>query len=997
MNSDNLRNEDSKEIITLYRSLYILKKKFEKYKNEISKIYTKFFVKDKNNYNNIRCKIIKISSFKQLLEEICHLVNMSIVKISSSNELFISDLVVQNIQNEKLNESIEQINKYITDKLKYYNNIFYSKKIKPAIDINIIDNIADDFTDYYPISEYNKKGNLICPYDQMKELNKNYSSTFKSKEIDLDKENELNQKEKDILYVETLPVIIADFIQENPKYIISNTELQDDELNNEIKSLFDTNLLKKIEKENKILKEQITIPTFKTEIKLQELYKEQLAIENNLQLYSNLLNEKKKTGHDVRYIEEFLSKLHKEKDKLDKKVKHEEEKSQKLNSKRNNYTISNNSTNSNITKSNIMIRNKSQSNKLTQEQKMINSLKEIFDFYANQHNPMASAPTFDEIAFRKINLDLAEFSKFCVEFEIPISKSKMAELFKKNTSNRKDMSFNEFKNSLEKIGQAMNNSKKENLEKKIKLYHELLEKINLNDVKEFKRKSIFNHEINLNNPNKNNIRNSHRLNTKHASAILDDKKKLYQNELNEFENELNRLKKLSYKGVFEEFIKFVGVNDPKVYRQKMKGFIIPFHDMTERVLQYNGNYKLKKISRNDVIEKMKRDLQKFKDNTSDKYNQYYLKKIREQKEKEEMKDKLYEKRMKEFMEDKKRKIAFLKEEDRKEKERIKRAMLTPEEIQREIELKKEKERLELEKKKEEEERKRQEEIKEEEERKQNVFSFERIEKSGLHEINLNNELNNDLFIDEDSQNSDEDILNLFGKKNNNKNIKEEIESINNNKNYPINQIESKNEENMNIAKNDFNVDNNYNNNLNIIDDDDEVEHVLLTQQRNKNTVLKNNIEKPHNRRIQSVDYDNFTNKKNTLTISTDINIPYIHSNNDLSSEKIILSYNNNGSQSERRIKSKTFIKNGENIIKGNKRQISAFYGKNYNIPITISSLNENKELSKKKKLIFASKVKKNQENLVNNQIMGNAKLIKKIEKMTNYNYDDYNSRRKYDN
>ena len=50
MNSENFRNEDSKELITIYRSLYILKKKFEKYKNEISKIYTKFFVKDKNNY-----------------------------------------------------------------------------------------------------------------------------------------------------------------------------------------------------------------------------------------------------------------------------------------------------------------------------------------------------------------------------------------------------------------------------------------------------------------------------------------------------------------------------------------------------------------------------------------------------------------------------------------------------------------------------------------------------------------------------------------------------------------------------------------------------------------------------------------------------------------------------------------------------------------------------------------------------------------------------------
>ena len=294
MNSQNLPNEDSKELITLYRSLYILKKKFEKYKIEISKIYTKFFVKDKNNYNNIRCKIIKMSSFKQILGEICHLVNMAIVKISSPNELFISDLVVQKIQNEKLNDSIEQIYKYITDKIKYYNDIFYTKKIKPVIDINNIDNIANNFTDYYPIAEYNKKGNIIYYYDQMKELNKKYSSVFISNEIDLEKENELNQKEKDILYIETLPLIIADFIQENPQYIISNTELQDYELNNEIKNLFDSNLLKKIEKENKNLKEQINIPTFKKEMKLQELYKEQLAIEKNLQLYSNLLNEKKK-------------------------------------------------------------------------------------------------------------------------------------------------------------------------------------------------------------------------------------------------------------------------------------------------------------------------------------------------------------------------------------------------------------------------------------------------------------------------------------------------------------------------------------------------------------------------------------------------------------------------------------------------------------------------------------------------------------------------------
>ena len=84
--------------------------------------------------------------------------------------------------------------------------------------------------------------------------------------------------------------------------------------------------------------------------------------------------------------------------------------------------------------------------------------------------------------------------------------------------------------------------------------------------------------------------------------------------------------------------------------------------------------------------------------------------------------------MKEFMENKKRKIAFLKEEDRKEKERLKRAKLTPKEIQKEIELKKEKERLELEKQKEEEERKRQEEIKQEEDRKKMYSHLKELKK-----------------------------------------------------------------------------------------------------------------------------------------------------------------------------------------------------------------------------------------------------------------------------
>ena len=995
MSTNILPKEESVEFIILYRSLYILKKKFEKYKEDISKIYTKYFVKDKNNYNNIRCKIIKISSFKSLLQQICNLVNMSIIKISSLNELFVSDLVSQKIQQERFNESIDQIYNYISNNLKKYNEIFFNKKIKPIIEINKIDNINEDLTEYYPIVEYNKKGDLIYYYDQIKEKNKKYSSILKSHEITLEKEYELNEKENDILYIETLPVLIADFIQENPKYIIINSDVNDNELNNEIKNLFDGNILKKVERENRILKREINLPHINNEMRLQELLNQQLGIEKNIKLYQDLLNEKKKSGHDIKYIEDFLSKLNEEKKKINEKIKEEENKEQNNNhQKKNIYSISSISTNSNITKTNLTksktVKFKISLNELREEQKMINSLKEIFDFYANQHYPMASAPTFDEIAFRKINLDLAEFSKFCVEFEIPITKQKMSELFKKNTSNRKDMSFTEFKNSLEKIAQAMNDSKKEKLLHKIKLYKEILGKFkDTNDIiQDFKRKSIYIHENDINNPNKNNIRNSHRLTTHKASILFDNKKKLYENELKEAQNELDKLKKLSYKGVFDEFIKFMGFDEPKIYRKKMKGFIIPFHDMTERVLEYKGGYKYKKISRDEIIDRMKRDLRKVKNNDN-KFNNYYLKKLREQKEKEDKKNEIYEKRMKEFIEDKKRKIAILKEEEKKEKERIEKSKLTAEDIkkqkeleeekerEKEREMEREKERIELERKEAEEKRK-EEEKKIEEDKKRNVFSYDRIEKSEIDDINLDEELNKDFFIEDDSQNSDEEILNNFG--NNNKEKKRIESSYNNN----IDENQEK-EERVNYLKTNL--------------EDYEKENVLITQPENKNIVLLKNKNSIFNKRNQSLDFDS---KNNNLTETTHL---YIHKNQKLNlpfktDNKIENNSESNliySLKSKRKSNSETFIKAGENIVKENKRQISAYYGKNNSnnyIPFTSSNINDDREYNKKRQLLFAGKVKRNKELLLKNQMIENAKLIKKIEMLrNNENNNDFNIRK----
>ena len=66
------------------------------------------------------------------------------------------------------------------------------------VEINKIEEIADDYTDYYPIGEYDKKGNLINIFEKVKTLNKeNY---IKSNYKKLLKENKLNLKKYNLIY-----------------------------------------------------------------------------------------------------------------------------------------------------------------------------------------------------------------------------------------------------------------------------------------------------------------------------------------------------------------------------------------------------------------------------------------------------------------------------------------------------------------------------------------------------------------------------------------------------------------------------------------------------------------------------------------------------------------------------------------------------------------------------------------------------------------------------
>ena len=846
-NFDNENKEGSISLITVYRSIYILKKKFEKYRNEINKIYTKYFVKDKENFTNFRFKIINLSSFKPLIEDISRISQFSIIKLDSTNELFISDYMNEEKIKEKFKFALEQITNYITENLEKYNEIFYNKKIKPVLEINMIENIENDFSDYFPIVEYDKKGQIKYYNDKIKELNKENEGKLQFHEISLQKEYENNKNEKNILYIETLPVILADFIQNNLNYVIINTEYDDKDLNNEIKNLFDSDIVHKLETNNKKLKEQLgEMSNYEYEGKINDLLTQELEIDKQINLYTNIMNDKKKSGHDISYLEEFINKLNKEKENL--RIKENEEKKQeelkelKLKEEK---------------MKQIQLRKNKRALTLSMENKMENSLKEIFYFYANQHFAMAHSPTFDEIAFAKVHMDIAEFSKFFKEFEIKIPKEQLVELFKKNTKNKRDMTFDEFKTCLYKIGNVMNNNKKDNIEKRINTLKERIEKNKLQSENEVK---MFTNISNIDN-----------------KESIENQIKSSEKEINELEKEYNRIKNFNYKDVFFEFQSHLGINDPKIYRNKMKGFLNPYHKISDKKMNMNVDYYLvqkKKKEQGYNINKMKKDLLNYS--------------------KEERKNNLFK-----IYKGKTNLLDIQKEEQEKKMK------------QQEEEKRKKEELKELEKKR-----------LEEEERKKNVFSFDRIENTGLDELNINEDEKQLNLFESDTDNSDEEILTRFGNKKKEKKIESEnteknnVDTINNNNTELDKNNKTENEPNQNIIFNNFK-------------NEDETENVLITQQ-NVNKLNKNNIkplEKSKSIKIKkpqmqiSTQNDIELKIKNYRTPSSKIIAKkFIKENKPLNYNPItsirytpIQNYNKNIiNKSE---KGKTLIQSGENIVK----------------------------------------------------------------------------------
>lgn len=68
---------------------------------------------------------------------------------------------------------------------------------------------------------------------------------------------------------------------------------------------------------------------------------------------------------------------------------------------------------------------------LTVEEQKLQNLQEIFLIYCRQHVMTGKNPTFEDIKREVRNLNLGEFLKFCKDFEIPVTKQKALEVFKR--------------------------------------------------------------------------------------------------------------------------------------------------------------------------------------------------------------------------------------------------------------------------------------------------------------------------------------------------------------------------------------------------------------------------------------------------------------------------------------------------------------------------------------------------------------------------------------
>ena len=757
--------ENSLELLILYRSIYIIKQKFSLFKERIKNIYQKY-----NTYNsnikfktNIKIYQIHIKNFVEVTDEVLQDLNLLIIKYLNPKDIFLSRILIEK-KREETKKIIKEILNWLLndnnngkDLIRNYNINFFNKKIKPYIeeDINyenfenMMDikqnDISEDMTrnwsiyDYKIIGEYDRRGNVINKYKtkileengeineegitEIINLNKE-SRNYENDKPGLNKEMSINindisnsknnSKKSDsskFIFIESLPLILADFLQSHINNAIVESE---DELGKELKILFDNEIIKRLNEFKNLLGNKSSLlddindkvyinQEEKDQKELDSAIEEYKKVKENIEIYRNILKNKKKSGENTDYIEKMIEKLlakeiwleHRIKLLMDKKNNNDINLEINYNTFRNNNTKSSDLSNvigntsrkieindngfnqskkmnGDINTQNIKHLTESYSNtqnlgtsndksislissntnltSMKSSPLIINALKEIFLYYSHLHLNVKKNRLFSNLEEKKLHLDLNEFSKFCADFNIPISRQKLVEIFKKSVSNLHYMNFKEFNNAIVSLANATHESKKKDLtekinHKKFELNSIILKEKQLKEEKKLKRLLYNNSNSDLTLDNGRKKESKSRSPSGYAYKInLKLEKKNIFNDISNNKINYNKELKKSYQEIINDFYEFLGLNNPQEYRSKMRHY-----NMSP--IKNNENLDTKR-ARNNSISSGEKSINRSKSFIHEDLEKINIKKEEKLKKelmaKEKMKNKLYKEKLKLF-------------------------------------------------------------------------------------------------------------------------------------------------------------------------------------------------------------------------------------------------------------------------------------------------------------------------------------------------------------
>ena len=548
----------------LHRSLFILKKKFEIYKEQINKIYLEY----KQNEIDNPILTFPIEKFPQILNNIFMISQIMILPFNNYHELINDDFII-NLNKEKNHIIIKYLTKYVKDNIQKYNQMFYIKKMR------IVKNILINKPQYsneeiqVEFTLYDKRGNIKKKLVNFMEENK-----------ELDLENEpflIFENDIDILnsnksiYSQTIPLIIADYIENNENLLIISLN---DELNDEIKYYFDDEI-------NTLISnlENVKIEENNNEIKT--LLLKELNLEQKILYYNNIIKEKKKNIDKIIELNELKSKLIYEKALLYQKKMIIQKQSLFIN------------------KSFLITHHKIFENKKYKRIKI--ALERIFNFYSKQYLMNGKFSNIDTHIKNKDYMDEGEFYKFCIEFKLNLTKKDIIEIFRTSSSNENEINFKEFLFTLEKIANIFNKNKINEYEKIKETYIENIKKCELGIINENEeKKQQVEQKKGLNNENKEEFFENKAIN------ILDinyNKNEL-NNKLEEIKEELNELYNKSKEEKLKELYDYMDLDRPNDYKKKLLGFTIPFNLDDKTHLEKNNKLckKVDEIIIQNIIE-----------------------------------------------------------------------------------------------------------------------------------------------------------------------------------------------------------------------------------------------------------------------------------------------------------------------------------------------------------------------------------------------------------